>query len=87
MNTTPKGTMKKEMEQVSVEAREGLVKIEQPDPSGNQDSIILLNPHQIDTLIKWLKEAKAIALQGEESPKTKAKTKAAATGRNGAANN
>ena len=34
---------------------------------GNEEPIIILNPHQIDAIIQWLKEAKSEALQNEAS--------------------
>ena len=51
-------SMEKCMESVSVVTHDGSVWIEQKYDSGD-DAIVMLNPSQIPTLIKWLQEAVA----------------------------
>lgn len=50
--------MKKEMLNVIVTADDEKIVITQPYSMGD-DGIVELHPDQVDTLIKWLKEAKA----------------------------
>jgi hypothetical protein len=50
--------MEKRMEPVSVVTKDGSIWIEQKYDSGD-DAIVMLNPGQIPTLIKWLEEAVA----------------------------
>ena len=48
----------KEMQQIKVYCTEaGLIAMSQPFP-GEDDAIIIISPEQVDTLVKWLKEAK-----------------------------
>jgi len=60
--------MKKTMESVTVYVSEkNEVCIERPS---DEDIVIFLNPHQIDTVIEWLKEAKSEALKNEVPSKS-----------------
>ena len=55
--------MAKKMEEVEVYVGDdGSVILKQPNPSKG-DSIITLNPLQIDIVVEWLKEAKEEALK------------------------
>ena len=55
--------MPKKMEEVEVYVGDdGSVILKQPNPSKG-DSIITLNPLQIDIVVEWLKEAKEEALK------------------------
>lgn len=51
--------MKKHMENLTVEITDGhQIMISQDDPYEKHPITILISPHQVDTLIKWLQEAK-----------------------------
>jgi hypothetical protein len=59
--------MNKQMLEVSVKTtEEGMVEIIQEDPGMQDSSYVKLAPDQLDTVISWLKEAKA-ELVGERS--------------------
>jgi hypothetical protein len=55
--------MAKKMEEVEAYVGEdGSVVLKQPNPT-KEDSIIILNPLQIDIVVEWLREAKEEALK------------------------
>jgi hypothetical protein len=49
--------MKKVMMPVEVRHEDGNVIIEQRDPLGNDDAMVVLTPDQIPLVVKWLGEA------------------------------
>lgn len=52
--------MKKHMEEVSVQTNEeGKILIVQANAVGDHDDTIILEPDQVDEIVKWLQEAKA----------------------------
>ena len=59
--------MRKVMEAVTVYVTGNTVCIQDQGYSEEDVSTIYLGPHQIDTLIEWLKEAKEEALQSESA--------------------
>ena len=48
--------MRKVMEPVEVEAKDGKVWIVQPNTVGDGDDSIVISPDQVDTLIAWLSQ-------------------------------
>jgi hypothetical protein len=55
--------MRKKMEEVEVAVQDdGSIFITQP-MHGNDDAIVSISPEQVDTLVKWLKEAEKEALE------------------------
>ena len=49
--------MKKEMKPVEVSYKDGNIIIQQRDPLGNDDAMIVLTPDQTPLVVKWLGEA------------------------------
>ena len=51
--------MKKEMFEIEIDTRQGKIYLTQPYPAGGEEHIVIIDPDQVDTLIKWLEEARA----------------------------
>jgi len=60
-------SMEKRMEAVTVYVSDTKNVCIKGDEYDGVESVIVLNPNQIDTIIQWLKEAKSEALQDKNS--------------------
>ncbi len=59
--------MEKKMEAVTVCVSDNNNICIKGEDYGDGEPIIVLNPHQVDTIIQWLKEAQSEALQNKAS--------------------